>query len=158
MPNWLRLLSLLVVVFGLVGCDQVSKDVAKSHLEEKPGYALVGDALELRYAENRDIAFNALRVIPEPVRKSIILSTGAVAIVLLGVALTRLRDRRGPALAFAVILAGAIGNYWDRLARGYVIDFVHLAHWPVFNLADVYILLGGVMFLLLDRRFRRASA
>jgi len=158
MPNWLRLLSLLVVVFGLVGCDQVSKDVAKSRLEEKPSYALVGDALELRYTENRDVAFNALRVIPESLRKSIILTSGAVAIVLLGFAFTRLRESSGRTLAFAVILAGAIGNYWDRLARGYVIDFVHLAHWPVFNLADVYIALGGVTFLLLGQRFRRASA
>jgi signal peptidase II len=114
--------------------------------------ALVGDSLELRYTENRDVAFNALRVIPESYRKPLILATGGVAIAALSIALAPLKGSTARALAFATIFAGAVGNYWDRLARGYVIDFVHLAHWPVFNLADVYIAFGAALLLLLRER------
>ena len=38
-------------------------------------------------------------------------------------------------------------NYLDRVFRGYVVDFVHLKHWPVFNVADVYVTVGGFAFL-----------
>jgi signal peptidase II len=41
------------------------------------------------------------------------------------------------------LTAGAIANVVDRLRRGYVIDFIYLHHWPVFNVADVLIVLGG---------------
>jgi len=46
-------------------------------------------------------------------------------------------------LAFAA--GGALGNLWDRVATGVVIDFLHLSHWPVFNVADSFITCGAVM-------------
>ncbi|MGC4095441.1 MAG: signal peptidase II [Polyangiaceae bacterium] len=147
-PNWIRLVFLVAVVFGLIGCDKVSKDVAKTHLEQADGVSLVGDALELRYTENRDVAFNAMSWVPESTRARLILVTGAVAICALGAMLLRRRQPLLSALSLSLILAGAVGNYWDRLERGYVVDFVHLTHWPVFNLADVYITLGGIALLL----------
>lgn len=55
-------------------------------------------------------------------------------------------------LAFALILAGAIGNVIDRLIFGYVIDFVDVYinnwHWPAFNIADMAITIGAVLMLL----------
>jgi signal peptidase II len=59
------------------------------------------------------------------------------------------------ASALALIFAGAAGNYADRIWRGYVVDFVHLAHWPVFNLADVYITLGALSLAFHAHRGRR---
>lgn len=60
-------------------------------------------------------------------------------------------------IALAVILAGAVGNYADRVLRGYVVDFLHVTHWPVFNVADVYITVGFALLFLLDRRARRLA-
>jgi signal peptidase II len=155
MRAWFRIVLLLSLVLGLVGCDQVSKSAAKAHLEEAPGYPLVGNALELRYTENRDIGFNALRAIPETSRSLLIRVAGAAALLALGAMLARSRKDFALASALALIFAGAAGNYADRIWRGYVVDFVHLAHWPVFNLADVYITLGALSLAFHAHRGRR---
>ena len=81
--------------------------------------------------------------------------------VVLTVWLMRTPTRHGmQALAISLILGGAVGNLLDRLAHGYVIDFldVHYQHyhWPIFNLADSAISLGA-LFLIIDM-LRTSSA
>lgn len=44
-----------------------------------------------------------------------------------------------------LVTAGAVGNLYDRLAFGFVVDFLHLHHWPVFNVADSCITVGACM-------------
>ncbi len=60
--------------------------------------------------------------------------------------------RRWLACALALILGGAIGNLWDRVQLGYVIDFVDVYyrqwHWPAFNVADSAITLGAIMLVV----------
>ena len=60
----------------------------------------------------------------------------------------------------ALIAGGALGNLYDRLTLGYVIDFLELPYWPVFNLADSCIVVGVGLLLLgiwnLDRRDRQS--
>ena len=51
-------------------------------------------------------------------------------------------------LALGLQLGGALGNVIDRVHRGYVVDFMHLEHWPVFNVADSCIVLGVVLLAL----------
>jgi signal peptidase II len=50
--------------------------------------------------------------------------------------------------AFSFILGGAIGNLIDRIFYGYVIDFIDLRIWPVFNIADSAITIGAIIILL----------
>jgi signal peptidase II len=80
-----------------------------------------------------------------------------VAVVILTVWLKRLEPDEGwLALSLSLILGGAIGNLYDRIAYGYVIDFLDTYyqqwHWPVFNIADSAISVG-VVILLLDTFF-----
>lgn len=53
--------------------------------------------------------------------------------------------------ALALILGGAVGNLWDRLAQGYVVDFLDFYvgnyHWPAFNIADAAIVVGAVIMI-----------
>jgi signal peptidase II len=55
-----------------------------------------------------------------------------------------------------MLLGGALGNLSDRLFRspgvfrGHVVDWIELPHWPIFNLADSAIVLGGVLAVLLS--------
>jgi signal peptidase II len=63
-------------------------------------------------------------------------------------------------LAATLIISGAIGNTIDRLSYGYVVDFIdwHYAgwHWPAFNFADSFIMVGAGLFILDEiRRVRR---
>ncbi len=64
------------------------------------------------------------------------------------------------AVALALVLGGAIGNLWDRLAYGYVIDFLDFYwgsyHWPAFNVADSAITVGAIM-LMIDLLFLQNS-
>lgn len=57
-------------------------------------------------------------------------------------------------VALAMILGGALGNLWDRLTLGYVVDFIHLHYreyyWPAFNLADAAITSGAVLLVTLS--------
>jgi signal peptidase II len=49
---------------------------------------------------------------------------------------------------FSLILSGAIGNLIDRIRLGFVVDFLDLRIWPVFNVADIAITVGTVLLLL----------
>ena len=64
---------------------------------------------------------------------------------------------RSTQVALAAILGGAVGNLLDRLRLGYVVDFLDLRVWPVFNVADSCITLG-VMWLLYQLLFQRKQS
>ena len=73
--------------------------------------------------------------------------------VVISVWLTRLKENETLiAVALSLILGGAIGNLIDRLAYGYVIDFLDVYyetwHWPAFNIADSAITVGVVLMLI----------
>lgn len=76
--------------------------------------------------------------------------------------LLRVADKnRLLSLALALILGGAIGNLWDRLYLGYVVDFFDVYyktwHWPAFNIADSAIMLGA-FFIIIDLFFSKEAA
>jgi signal peptidase II len=156
--------SRLLIVFLLlllVGCDHATKGVAKAELEAGGARELIRGLVSFRYVENTDIAFNLLRWVPGSIRFPALLVFGAVAVVALFLLLLQARKKVGVVLfSLLLVTAGAIGNYLDRLFRGYVVDFVHLQHWPVFNVADVYITVGYVLLawaFFVNRRRSPAS-
>jgi signal peptidase II len=138
------------LVFGwllaMVGCDHATKYAAKAGLEGQPPQPVIPPVLELRYTENTDAAFSLLRWMPDSARGPFLLAFGAVALGALGLLLAR-NHQAGllTRAALLLLLGGALGNYLDRLARGYVVDFIHLTHWPVFNVADVLVSAGLVL-------------
>ena len=75
-----------------------------------------------------------------------------VAAVVITVLIVRHPGNRLLCAALALILGGALGNLWDRLAWGHVVDFLdfHAAgwHWPAFNVADSAITLGAVLLIV----------
>ena len=141
---------MLGILTLLVGCDHATKFAAKSQLEGGPPHSLVRGLVDLQYVENRDLAFNLLRWLPEKVRGPALLVVGAVGVLAIAALLLRRRPQRPVVrVALTAILAGALGNCVDRLFRGYVVDFVHVHHWPVFNVADAYVTAGAVLLALL---------
>jgi len=83
-----------------------------------------------------------------------------IAIVVIVVLLARYAGEKLFSLSLALILGGALGNVVDRIALGYVVDFLdfHLAgrHWPAFNVADSAISVGAVL-MVAESLFPRAK-
>src|SRR5256885_13196564 len=103
--------ALLGTTLLLVGCDHASKRAAKTALEGAPARPVVGQVLDLRYRENRDVAFELLRWVPERPRATLLAVAGALAVVALGLALLRRTALDRGAAAVALLLAGAAGNH-----------------------------------------------
>lgn len=65
------------------------------------------------------------------------------------------------AVSLALVLGGALGNVWDRIYLGYVVDFIDVYyqgwHWPAFNLADSAISVGAVMLIIDSLRSERGK-
>ncbi|MBQ9860381.1 MAG: signal peptidase II [Clostridia bacterium] len=127
----------------LIGIDQLSKWWATVVLKKGNPIAIIPDIFELNYCENDGIAFSLL----EGQRWLFIPLTLLVAI-LTGVILFRspLRKKVIFSLSCSLILAGGIGNLIDRIAYGYVIDFLYVKwiDFPVFNFADCCVVVGAI--------------
>jgi signal peptidase II len=145
---------LMMLVLGIVGCDHATKFVAKVSLEGEAPRALITGVLDLRYTENRDTAFSLLHDFTNPAKGPLILMMSLFAIAAIAAAWWKRRRVAGllENAAFVLVVGGAIGNMIDRLARGYVVDFIHLELWPVFNVADVAICVGGALVGLVMMR------
>jgi signal peptidase II len=143
-----KMASVVLPLATLVGCDHVTKYAAKAGLESQPPRELISSVLELRYVENTDVGFSLLRWMPEHVRRPLVFVLPAIGIAALIFMLVRRPASTGTRVAFVLMLGGALGNYLDRVTRGYVVDFIHLRHWPVFNAADIWVSAGLVLFLI----------
>ncbi len=135
------------------------------HYRPKRSFTLSADYLRIRYAENTGAAFGLFRTLPPPARGLLFHLVSLGAVVLITVYYLRLSstapEERLARIGLPLVLGGALGNYLDRLARGFVIDFIEAhwherATWPSFNVADSCIVVG-VGLLLLDGLLRRES-
>lgn len=136
--------------------------VTKKKLERirAPSVVIHRQHLRLRYVENPGAAWGMLRNLDEKVRIPFFYTVSIFAVALLAFLFSKLgREQRLLAASFALILGGALGNFVDRLLRGYVIDFIdfhwrHRAHFPTFNVADVAISVG-LFAMMVDVFFGR---
>lgn len=155
-PSKLATLGLLALLLGLVGCDHATKAAATEKLAEGPVSLLPG--VDLHYAQNHDVAFSALSHLHLAAPPWALAVVPAILSIVLAVRLWQTRG--GPPTeraAYLFLLAGALGNLADRVARGFVVDFIYVHHWPVFNVADVLVAIGIGLFAIAKIREGRAT-
>ncbi len=145
MLKWLAL-SLLAVVL-----DQASKWAVDSSMQLYQSISLV-PYFNLTYVRNTGAAFSFLSE-AGGWQRWFFAGLAIVISIVIAVWLARLKQHETLlAVALSLVLGGAIGNLIDRLAYGYVIDFLDVYyqtwHWPAFNIADSAITLGVVLMLL----------
>jgi signal peptidase II len=169
MAKSIRLGLLLTVLLLLVGCDHATKLVAERTLAGAPPVQVVPGLLDLTYAPNEDIAFSVLHRFgigrfgnwsdAGLDKRWLLVAFSSVAIVALATLYWRRRRTASTMeqIAWAAVFAGAVGNVLDRIVRGHVVDFLRLPHWPVFNLADVFIVLGVIALALSRSRGRKVT-
>ena len=139
---WSLLVSIVLVVV-----DQVTKYLAVAHLDHQPPIVLWPNVFELQYHENRGIAFSMLQGLQWVIVPITILVMLLIAVILWRSPLTRSFMFRASCV---LILAGGIGNLIDRVALGYVIDFlyVRLIDFPIFNFADCCVVIGAGLMIV----------
>ncbi len=118
-----------------------------------PPVVLIDGLLEFRYAENCGAAFGFMRDMPSAVRKGVFYVAAAGAVVLLLWMFMTGRGGKLFTISVPLIVAGAVGNFVDRVNLGYVVDFVrfHLDNrwaYPTFNVADAWITIGVALILV----------
>ena len=141
-------LAALIIALAGIFLDQITKYLAVVHLKGKEAYVLWDQVFQLEYLENRGAAFGMLQNQQIFFFFSVILISAVVVWFYLRVPMEK---KFLPLRLCAVfIMAGAYGNFIDRLRLGYVIDFFYfkLIDFPVFNLADVYVVVSGIFLIL----------
>ena len=144
-----RYLIALLGIAGAVITDQITKYLAVLYLKGKPAKVIIDGVFELQYLENRGAAFGMMQ------NMQYAFVAGAVAIcIIIFYLYTRMPSTRRyfPLRVCAVLLcAGAIGNMIDRIRLNYVVDFFYfsLIDFPIFNVADCYVVIACIAFALL---------
>ncbi len=145
------ILTVSIFIF-LVALDQITKWIALNNLKEIGSIYLINGVFNFTYVENRGAAFGLM----QNWRWFFIISTTIVISIMIYyyIKLPKTKIYNLVRGCLVLILAGAVGNYIDRLFRGYVIDFFHATFikfmdFPVFNLADSYVVVGAILLSIL---------
>jgi signal peptidase II len=145
---WLLILSALVIVL-----DRLSKVWVSNHLEIGDAIPIIPHVFRISHVLNSGAAFSLFTDSSSPARVRLMLvSFSILAAIAVIVFLIKLGRQLSPTtVALALVLGGAIGNVYDRIRYGTVIDFleVHIInyHWPDFNVADSAIVVGALLLL-----------
>lgn len=142
------LLALLIVLL-----DRWTKRLVAARIGLYSQVQIIPGFFRITHTENTGAAFSLFADSPSHWKTVLLIGFSLVAMVIVSVLLwkqTRALTITGVALAF--ILGGAVGNLWDRVASGRVVDFllfyVREHQWPVFNLADSAIVVGAILLVI----------
>lgn len=131
--------SVLLLTLAL---DQLTKFLALRGLSQIDTVEIIPRVFHLTLVHNTGIAFGFFRQHP-----SILLSLITLSLIFLFLWGRNMpKENKTERFALALILGGAVGNWFDRLRFGAVIDFLDFRVWPVFNLADSAITIGVTLF------------
>ncbi len=139
----------LIGIFLLIFLDQYTKVLAKGYLMGHEDKVLIPGVLSLHYLENRGAAFSLLN--GKMVFFYIITPILCAVIAILYKKLPADKRFLPMGCILAALMAGAVGNYIDRILYHKVTDFIYfsLIDFPVFNVADIYVTVSIVVLLLL---------
>jgi signal peptidase II len=145
------LLTATLIALCTSGCDLSSKHWAIQSTSNGPRPVIPG-FFDLVHWENPGMAFSLMRTWPEVWRTGL-LGAAAVAAIGVGLYVAATRPmRRSATIGIGLLTGGALGNLIDRAHNGTVTDFLHLHRgafdWPAFNVADIAVTCGAILFML----------
>ena len=118
-----------------------------THIQVIPGF------FRITHTENTGAAFSLFADSPSHWKTVMLISFSVIAMIVVSILLwNQSHPFTMTGIALSLILGGAFGNLWDRVAAGRVVDFLDVYyrtyHWPVFNLADSAIVVGASLLVL----------
>ena len=138
----------IVLAVLMIALDQAVKYWAFTSLQAQQTIPLIENVFHLTYVENRGAAFSMFAQFDS---RWIFVTLAVVISIVIGVALYKgwMQSALGR-WSLVLVGAGAIGNAIDRVMRGFVVDLFdfRLIHFPVFNVADIFICGGALLFVI----------
>lgn len=133
------LVTLIVLVM-----DQGSKHWVVNHFQPGESVPLLGQFVFLTYVRNPGAAFGLFAY-----KTHFFIIISIIMIILTVIAAYQIPPNLAKLrFGLAIMLGGVAGNLFDRLQSGYVVDFIDLRFWPVFNIADMGIVVGVLMLAI----------
>jgi len=142
-----------LIALILLFVDQLSKYVIRQNMSLAESIPVINRVFHITYVENKGIAFG---LFPQGHFLFIVISL-IIILAIVFFARKKIIKSLKEKVCLGLVLGGALGNLVDRLRFGFVIDFLDFRIWPVFNLADSGVCIGGILmvFFLLKKRTRK---
>ena len=163
MKNLQKFYLISLILLTSIGCDQVSKNIAKNSLESSPPLSYMGETFRLQYAENTG-AFLSLGSSLSKTTRTLLFTflSGGLLIALFFYTIKNPDLQRKHILALSLILGGGASNMLDRIFNdGKVIDFMNMGigslRTGIFNMADVLIMTGMGFVLVFNFQSRKEN-
>ena len=146
------MLKYLWLTAVIVALDLLSKALVSEHFVLYETLVIIPGWFNLTLLHNSGAAFSFLAEQSGWQRWFFAIIALVISMVLLFWIKGLKAHERWMAVSLALVLGGALGNLWDRLTLGYVVDFLDFYykthHWPAFNIADMAISIGAFMLII----------
>jgi len=139
----------ITITFIVIAVDRLTKTFFSNLLSYAESLPVIKNILHFTLVHNTGIAFGFFK---DQGIVFIIIPIIAIALLIFNIYYYRQNNEALShvyIIAFSLILGGAIGNLYDRIIYGYVIDFIDFRVWPVFNFADMAISIGAVIIAIM---------
>lgn len=140
---------LLIIIITLIVIDQTSKILVNNFLHESVG----NEYFKLETVTNTGMAFG----FNDGNIKNILLTIFVLVIIIRFIKNQIERIDTKTMVAISLVLAGGISNLIDRFVRGGVLDFIKIYKFPIFNIADVFVVIGWILLVIFLIDFSRRN-
>ncbi|MDD3168017.1 MAG: signal peptidase II [Eubacteriales bacterium] len=134
-----------IIIAVVVGLDQLAKYLIQANLTLNSSVPLIEGIFHITYIHNSGAAFSLFQ---NKTGFLITMQLVVITVVLAYLVKRRNKDHWCLLLSLSLIAAGGLGNLIDRTMNGYVIDFLDLRFWPIFNVADISVCVGCGLLVL----------
>jgi len=143
----------LLIAFVVVVLDHWTKHMAARRIPLYRHIQIIPGFFSLTHTENTGAAFSLFADSTGPWKSGLLIAFSLAALVVVSILLWKNHPAHvATGVGLSLIMGGALGNLWDRVVRGRVVDFllfyVKRYQWPVFNLADSAIVVGAGLLVL----------
>lgn len=142
-----------ILIAGLIVLlDQLTKGLVAQKITLHDSIDVVPGLFRLTHVQNQGAAFGLFSDSPSPWKADMLILFSLAALAVVSALLWKNGNAlNATAIALSLVFGGALGNLWDRVAHGQVIDFLDFYvgshHWPAFNVADSAIVVGALLLL-----------
>jgi signal peptidase II len=142
----------IIIAASVVLLDRLSKWLVAQNIALQGGVDVVPGFFRLTHVQNEGAAFGLFSDSTSEWKVAMLILFSVAALAVVSALLWKNGNAmNATAIALSLVFGGALGNLWDRVSSGRVIDFLDIYyrshHWPAFNLADSAIVIGALLLL-----------